>query len=214
MKTKAARAPSAKLDIYQTCKAEYVTPRQPVLLQLRKATYLAIAGTGAPGTEAFQQAIGALYSMAFTIKMASKLAGRDYAVCKLEALWWLASGRLFLTEPKEKWSWKLLIRTPDFIGKRDLEAARRQLIERGKGPLIEQVELAALRENWCVQMLHVGPYDNEPETVRKLEIFAAEQGRRFDGLHHEIYLSDPRRVAPERLRTILRIPVSSRHLTS
>jgi len=113
MKTKAARAPTAKLDLYQTCKAEYVTPRTPVLLQLRNASYLAIAGTGAPGAEAFQQAIGALYSMAFTIKMASKFAGRDYAVCKLEALWWLASGRLFLTEPKEKWSWKLLIRTPD-----------------------------------------------------------------------------------------------------
>jgi hypothetical protein len=208
MKTKATRAQTAKLDLYQTCKAEYVTPRKPVLLQLRKATYLAIAGNGAPGTNAFQQAISALYNMAFTIKMASKFAGRDYAVCKLEALCWVESGRLFLTEPKEKWLWKLLIRTPDFIGKRDLEAARRQLIEKGKGPLIEQVELVALNENWCVQMLHVGPYDKELETIRKLSTFTAEQGRRFDGLHHEIYLSDPRRIAPDRLHTILRIPVS------
>jgi len=112
-----------------------------------------------------------------------------------------------MTEPKDKWSWRLLIRTPDFIGKRELEAARRQLAEKGKGPLVNEVELTTLNENQCVQMLHTGPYDREPETILQMEAFAAEQGYRFDGLHHEIYLSDPRRVAPERLRTILRIPV-------
>jgi len=207
MKTNAARAPIAKLDLYQTNKAEYATPRKPVLLRIAKATYLGIAGRGTPGGEAFQQAMGALYSVAFTIKMASKLAGRDYGVSKPEGLWWVDSGGSFKTEPKDKWSWRLLIRTPDFIGKRELEAARRQLAEKGKGPLVNEVELTTLNENQCVQMLHTGPYDREPETILQMEAFAAEQGYRFDGLHHEIYLSDPRRVAPERLRTILRIPV-------
>lgn len=207
MKTKAARAPIAKLDLYQTNKAEYATPRKPVLLRIAKAAYLGIAGRGAPGGEAFEQAIGALYSVAFTIKMASKFAGRDYGVCKLEGLWWVDSGRSFMTEPKDKWSWRLLIRTPDFIGKRELEAARTQLAEKGKGPLFKEVELTTLNENQCVQMLHAGPYDREPETVAQMEAFAAAQGYRFDGLHHEIYLSDPRRVALEKLRTILRIPV-------
>jgi len=207
MKTNAARAPIAKLDLYQTNKAEYATPRKPVLLRIAKATYLGIAGRGTPGGEAFQQAMGALYSVAFTIKMASKLAGRDYGVSKPEGLWWVDSGGSFMTEPKDKWSWRLLIRTPDFIGKREMEAARKQLAEKGKGPLVNEVELTTLNENQCVQMLHVGPYDREPETILQMEAFAGEQGYRFDGLHHEIYLSDPRRVAPERLRTILRIPV-------
>jgi len=207
MKTNAARAPIAKLDLYETNKADYATPRTPVLLRIAKATYLGIAGRGTPGGEAFQQAIGALYSIAFTIKMASKFAGRDYGVAKLEGQWWVDSGSSFTTESKDQWSWRILIRTPDFIGKRELEAARKQLAEKGKDPLFKEVELTTLNEGRCVQVLHTGPYDREPESIRQMEAFAAGQGYRFDGLHHEIYLSDPRRVAPEKLRTILRIPV-------
>jgi hypothetical protein len=210
MKTNAARGPIAKLDLYQTNKTEYATPRKPVLLRIAKAAYLGIAGRGSPGGEAFEQAIGALYSVAFTIKMASKFAGRDYGVCKLEGLWWVNSGHTFMTEPKDQWSWRLLIRTPDFIGKREIEAARKQLAEKGKGPLFKEVELTTLNENQCVQMLHIGPYDREPESIAQMQAIATGQGYRFDGLHHEIYLSDPRRVAPEKLRTILRIPVARR----
>src|ERR1022692_2752811 len=109
-----------------------------------------IAGRGTPGGEAFQQAIGALYSVAFTIKMASKFAGRDYGVSKLEGLWWVDSGRSFMTEPKDKWSWRLLIRTPDFIGKREMEGARKQLAEKrvgkGRAPLFKEVELTTFNE--------------------------------------------------------------------
>ncbi|HLY20330.1 MAG TPA: GyrI-like domain-containing protein [Bryobacteraceae bacterium] len=208
MGTKTAPSPIAKLDLYQIYKAEYVTPREPLLLRVAKATYLGIAGRGAPGADAFQQAIGALYSVAFTIKMASRFAGRDYGVSKLEGLFWADSGACFAAEPKDQWSWRLLIRTPDFIGKRELAAARRTLSEKGKGPLFKQVELTPLNEKLCVQAVHLGPYDRAPETARRMEAVAAEQGYRLDGLHHEIYLSDPRRAAPEKLRTILRIPVS------
>jgi hypothetical protein len=207
MKTNAARSPIAKLDLYQVNKAEYATPRKPVILRIAKASYLGIAGRGTPGGEAFERAIGALYSVAFTTKMASKFAGRDYTVCKLEGLWWVDSGRSFQTEPKDKWSWRLLIRTPDFIGKHELEGTHKQLAEKGKDPLFKDVGLLALDEGQCVQMLHTGPYDREPETVAQMETFCAAEGYRFDGLHHEIYLSDPRRVAAEKLRTILRIPV-------
>ena len=113
-----------------------------------------------------------------------------------------------MTEPKEQWSWRLMIRTPDFIGQAELDAAGRQLAAKGKDPLFKEVELTPLNENLCVQMLHVGPYDREAEAIRQMEGYAAEQGYHFDGLHHEIYLSDPRRVASEKLRTILRMPVS------
>jgi hypothetical protein len=212
MRTNAADAPTAKLDLFQIHKADYAAPRQPVLLRVASATYLGIAGRGTPGGEAFQQAIEALYSVAFAVKMASKLAGRDYGVCKLEGVCWADSGRSLAIEPKDQWSWRLLIRTPDFIGKREIEAARKRLAGKGsatdKAPLFKEVELAALCENQCVQILHTGPYDREPETVARMEAFAVGQGYRFDGPCHEIYLSDPRRVAPEKLRTILRIPVA------
>lgn len=207
MKTNAARTPIAKLDLYQTYKAEYATPRRPVLLRVAKARYLGIDGRGTPGGEAFEQAIGALYSVAFTTKMASKFAGRDYGVCKLEGLWWVEAGQSFMTEPKDQWWWRLLIRTPDFIGQRELAAARRTLAEKGKDRLFQQVKLTPLNEKLCVQMLHVGPYDQEAESIGQMKTFAAEQGYQVDGLHHEIYLSDPRRVAAEKLRTILRVPV-------
>ena len=210
MKTNAARAPIAKLDLYQINKADYATPRKPVLLRIAQANYLGIAGRGTPGGEAFQQAIGALYSVAFTIKMASKFAGRDYGVSKLEGLWWVDSGRSFMTEPKDKWSWRLLIRTPDFIGKREMEGARKQLAEKGAGkgraPLFKEVELPPSTRAGACRCCMPDPTTG-PETIRQMETFAAGQSYRFDGLHHEIYLSDPRRVAPEKLRTILRIPV-------
>lgn len=210
MKSSAARAPIAKLDLYQANKADYAAPREPVLLRIAKASYLGIAGRGMPGGETFQRSIGALYSVAFTTKMASKFAGREYRVSKLEGLWWVDSAPSFMTEPKDKWSWRLLIRTPDFIGGPELEAARKQLAGKGKDPLFRVVELTSLNENVCVQMLHTGSYDTEPETVARMEAFASAQGLRFEGLHHEIYLCDPRRVAPEKLRTILRIPLAPR----
>ena len=208
MKTKAARVSVTKLDLYEVNKAEYAAPRQPVILRIAKARYLGIAGRGAPGGDAFQQAIGALYSVAYTTKMASKFAGRDYGVCKLEGMFWLDSGGSLVSEPKERWSWRLLIRTPDFIGLREIEATRKQLAAKGKDPLFKDVEPVTLNEGQCVQVLHVGPYDREPETVARMEAFALEKGLRFDGQSHEIYLSDPRRVAAEKLRTILRIPVA------
>jgi hypothetical protein len=197
-----------KIDLYQIDKQDYAAPRKPVLLRIAPATYLGIAGRGAPGGDAFQQAVEALYKAAFTIKMASKSAGRDYAVCKLEALFWLESGRSLTTEPKDYWSWRLLIRTPDFIGKLEVAAARKRLAGKDQDPLYNEVELTALNQGQCVQMLHIGPYDREPETVAQMQAFAAGHGHSFrSGLCHEIYLSDPRRVTPEKLRTILRIPV-------
>lgn len=162
-----------KIDLYQLHKTEYAAPKKPVLIECQPAQYLAIKGRGEPGGEAFQAAIAALYKSAFTIKMASKFAGRDYVVCKLESLW------------SDVQKWTLMIRTPDFITKADL-------------PLIR------LDEGRVVQLLHVGPYDRIGESVARMQEFAAAEKLKFRGAHHEIYLSDPRRVAPEKLRTIVR----------
>jgi len=199
-----------KIDLYKLHKQEYVTPKKPVLLPMSKAAYLAITGQGAPGGIEFQDKIGALYGAAFTIKMARKFAGlQDYAVCKLEGQYWCGeSGADFARVPKEQWCWNLLIRTPEFVKQAELKAAVTALLKKGKSPAVREVRLESIAEGECVQMLHVGPYDREPDTIALMKAFAADNSRQLRGLHHEIYLSDPRRVPPERLKTILRIPVA------
>jgi len=197
-----------KLDLYKQFKAEYVTPRSPVLIAVKPAKYLAIAGAGSPQDPGFQNAIGALYAMAFTIKMARKFAGKDYAVAKLEGLWWGGEpGKLIVESDPASWMWKIMIRVPAFITEKDRKTALRVLAERGKGPLPAQVKLESIKEGRAVQVLHVGPYTAETPTISAMREFARAQGYAFTGRHHEIYLSDPRRVAPEKLRTILRQPV-------
>ncbi len=197
-----------KLDLYKLHKAEYAATRKPALIDLKPATYLAISGQGAPGGEQFTASIGALYAVAFTIKMTRKFAGKqDYAVCKLEGQWWTKHDSDFADQPRDQWRWQLLIRTPDFVGEADLRQAVAALLKRGKGEDTKRVRLESLAEGPCVQMLHVGPYERECDTIALMQAFAEKQQLKFSGRHHEIYLSDPRRVPPERLKTILRHPV-------
>jgi len=198
-----------KIDLHKHHKAEYAASRKPALVKIGKACYLAIEGQGAPGTEVFTASIGALYGVAFTVKMTRKFSGRqDYAVCKLEAQWWSDGEREFTAVPKQAWRWKLLIRTPDFVTQKEVESAVAVLLKRGKGKEAERVRLESLSEGKCVQMLHLGPYERESETIESMREFAASQALAFKGRHHEIYLSDPRRVAAEKLKTILRMPVT------
>jgi hypothetical protein len=197
-----------KLDLYKLHAAEYVTPRTPRLVETRPAKYLAIGGAGDPDGPAFGEKVGALFAVAFTVKMARKKAGRDYKVAGLEGLWWGVSQEEWLIrQARHQWRWKLLIRAPDFVAAKDVAAARKVLLAKGKGKAIAQVKLEALREGRCVQMLHVGPYMKEGPTLDAMLAFAKADRLKFTGRHHEIYLSDPRRVKPEKLRTILRHPV-------
>lgn len=186
-----------KLDLYKEHATEYVARKNPVILRVAPAKYLTIDGAGDAGGKDFQDCIGALYAIAFTIKMAKKFAGQDYHVCKLEGLWWE-------TAEKGKWRWKLMIRTPEFIRQKDVDSAVEVSLARGRHSLVESVKLETIKEGTVVQALHVGPYANEAETIRVMEEVAAEQGFKLEGPHHEIYLSDPRRVAPDKLKTIIR----------
>jgi hypothetical protein len=199
-------ATAEKLDLYKEHKKEYAATKKPALVDLKQAVYLGIEGRGTPGGKAFSEAVGALYGMAFTIKMTRKFAGKkDYAVCKLEALWPEIAGK-----NKEQWRWELLIRTPEFIEAGDLEQAAAVLIKRGKGNGVDRVRLRRMEEGACVQALHVGAYDEEPRTIAQMLEFAERQGLEPAGAHHEIYLNDPRRIEPARLKTILRQPVTKK----
>jgi hypothetical protein len=203
-----ARA-AAKVDVYEVLRHEYVTPKAPVLVDVSRGTYLAIAGRGEPGGVAFTTAVGALYNVAFTVKMARKFAGNDFTVSKLEGLWWANRGKgHFLDQPRSTWAWRVLIRVPDFVTPAEADDAINQLIAKGKPKEVRNVALEHLHEGRCVQLLHVGPYATEPDSIARMREFAAEENLQFSGTHHEIYLSDPRRVAEDRLRTILRVPVA------
>jgi hypothetical protein len=199
---------NSKIDLCKLHKNEYATPKSPVLVTVGEATYLTICGRGEPGGPEFTDRIGALYGVAYTVKMTRKFSGlQDYVVCKLEGQWWV-DGKCqdFARMPREQWNWRLMIRTPEIVTRAELQQAAVTLIEKGKAPSARQVKLESLTEGLCVQMLHVGPYDREGETVALMKSFSDESGLEFHGRHHEIYLSDPRRIAPERLKTILRIP--------
>jgi len=197
-----------KLDLYREHKDEYAATEEPRLVETKSARYLTIDGMGEPGGENFRQRLEALYAVAYAVRSGHKRSGRDYGVAKLEALWWGVRGPGdFSSEPKSDWNWKLMIRTPDFVAADEVKGAANELLARGKSQFTAKVRLESLDEGRCVQILHVGPYDREEESLSKMAAFVKERGLCFRGLHHEIYLSDPRRVEPEKLRTLLRMSV-------
>jgi len=201
---------ASKLDLYKLHAAEYVKPKRPVLVATKPARYLAVDGSGDPNGPAFGAAVGALYAMAWTIKMGKKRLGQDFKVAGLEGLWWCPGakpGEWMVDGSKASWRWKILIRMPDSVKARCLLMAAQLLKEKGRDKGVRAVKLERIAEGKCVQMLHVGPYMDEGRTMNAMLAFAKEQGLRFTGRHHEIYLSDPRRVKPEKLKTILRHPV-------
>ena len=199
-----------KIDLFKLNKQEYATPKRPTLIEMKPARYLGICGEGPPGGDVFQITIGALYGMAFTLKMTRKFGGeQDYVVCKLEGQYWDPAGTCdTLAAPPKELLWKLMIRTPDFVTAAELKRARKALTDKGKGERVDEVVLEKLSEGRCLQMLHVGPYEKEHETLAVMQEHAEREGLRWHGRHHEIYLSDPRRVPAERLKTILRRPVT------
>jgi len=204
---KSVAGPAEKLDLYKKHKNEYLASAMPSLVRVGPAMYLAYDGTGRSGaTPEFANGIGAMYAVAFTMKMAYKSAGKDYAVTKLEALW---SPKGEGTPNQDTiWDWTLLIRVPTFVKGAEVGKVIDELIAKGKPQEIRSVKLIELHEDNCVQILHVGSYQEEGPSIEKMRRFAEISGRKFTGRHHEIYLSDPRRVAGEKLRTILRQPVA------
>lgn len=172
---------------------------------------LMVDGRGDPNTSpAFEEALGALYPVAYQLKFASKKElGRDYVVPPLEGLWWAQDMAVFTTaRDKSVWDWTLMLLVPDWIEERMVGATIARVDAKEPPGRLEGVRLGELTEGQCVQTLHVGPFDDEGPVLQRMhEEFIPEQGLRPAGKHHEIYLSDFRRAAPANLRTILRQPV-------
>src|SRR5690606_10003888 len=203
-------AVSDKIDLKKQLDCYAATRSEFRILEVPPANYLMIDGEGDPNTPVFAEATESLYPLAYTIKFASKRElGRDYVVPPLEGLWWADDMAAFTARrDKSRWSWTLLIMQPEWIDASLVDAARRTVEAKGAPTGLHDLRLATLDEGLCVQTLHVGSFDDEAPVLARLhDEFIPANGLRMTGRHHEIYLSDPRRTAPEKLRTILRQPV-------
>jgi hypothetical protein len=183
---------------------------RPELVRVPPFTYLMVDGAGDPNTSAdFAAAIGALYSLAYALKFTlKKQKGLDFRVMPLALRLHAQDPRVFLEGRKQEWQWTLMTALPSAVTAADLKAARAEARARkNPSPALPQVRRETLREGLCAQVLHVGPYAAEKPTIEALHAFIAEKGLAFAGSHHEIYISDPNRTAPAKLKTIVRQPV-------
>ena len=200
-----------KIDLRKQLKAYYFsTARQPSLVDVPPFNYLMIDGHGDPNSSPeYIEALNALYSLAYTLKFALKKGPEavDYTIMGLEGLWWVPDMNQFSVDRKENWDWTMMILQPDFITQAHFYAAVDEIHKKKPSAALEKVRLECFNEGLSAQILHIGPYAAEGATVERLHQFIAEMGYALRGKHHEIYLGDPRRTAPEKLRTILRQPV-------
>jgi hypothetical protein len=184
----------------------------PSLVRVPAARFLAVDGRGSPGGDAFRDAVGALYSIAYTAKFALKTAGApNVKVPPLEGLFSTGDAdAVFDTAARERLRWTLMLRLPEPIDDTAVESARVEAARKRDLPALHEVRVERFDEGLSAQVLHVGPYAAENATVALLLEFIRAQGLEPRGRHHEIYLGDPRRAAPERLKTIIRQPVTDR----
>ena len=204
-------------DYKKEYKEFYMPKAKPEIVTIPKMNYLAIRGSGDPNVEggAYKESIGLLYGVAFTIKMSKKGSHQiegyfDYVVPPLEGFWWQEGVEGVDYGRKEDFRWISMIRLPDFVTKEDFEWAVSEA-EQKKKKDFSKVEFLTVEEGLCVQCMHIGAYDDEPETVAMMDGYLQANGYENDftpdRMHHEIYLSDARRVPPERRKTVIRHPV-------
>lgn len=213
----------SNFDFKKAYKDLYLPSQKPHLIEVPEMKYIAVFGKGDPNEEggAYAQALQLLYGLSFTIKM-SERTGREvsgyfpYVVPPLEGIWWSDDASFDISNikgQKEKLSFLSMIAQPDFVDEATFAWACEQ-VTRKKGLDCTSAQLLTITEGWCVQMMHIGPYDDESISFQKMDAFVAEQGLRYENhnlpsliqkpAHHEIYLGDPRKCKPERLRTVLR----------
>lgn len=180
------------------------------IVEVPAMNFLMIDGAGDPNTsQAYQDALQALYGVSYPLKfMSQQELGRDYVVMPLEGLWWAEDMETFTAESdKNAWLWTAMIMQPEWITEDMVERAVARVREKEDSPALEQLRFQVFDEGLSAQILYVGPYADEGPTIARLHAFIAENGYELHGKHHEIYLSDPRRTAPEKLKTVIRQPV-------
>jgi len=199
-----------KIDLKKELKHLYnPSAKQVSVVEVPEMNFLMIDGTGDPNTsQAYQDAVEALYSIAYALKFMVKKgkSAVDYAVMPLEGLWWVDDMTRFSMNDKDAWKWTSMIMQPEFITAGLFQEALRQVKKKKDLPALSGMRFESFYEGQAAQILYFGPYSDEGPTIERIHRFIVEQARRLRGRHHEIYLSDPRRTAPAKLKTIIRQP--------
>jgi len=204
-------------DYKKEYKEFYLPPQKPGIVEVPEMNFIAVRGTGDPNEPdgEYKKAVGLLYGIAFTVKMSYKGSHKmegyfPYVVPPLEGLWQQSGAKQIDYAHKENFEWISMIRLPDFVTKEEFDWAVNEATEKKQSDF-SKVQFFPYKEGLCVQCMHIGIYDDEPETIQKMNSFIQQNGYVDDfsemRLHHEIYLSDPRRTAPEKLRTVIRHPI-------
>ena len=204
-------------DYKKEYKEFYLPKKKPEIVTIPKMNYIAVKGCGDPNKEdgEYKNSISILYALAFTIKMSKLTDYRiegyfDYVVPPLEGFWWQQGVMQIDYSRKDAFQWISVIRLPDFVSEKDFNWAKQQ-VKAKKGIDCSNAQFLTIEEGLCVQIMHIGSYDDEPNTITLMDKFIKENGYINDfsntRMHHEIYLSDARRVAPEKLKTVIRHPI-------
>jgi hypothetical protein len=200
-----------KLDLKKQWKQLYGAKAGAIAaVDVPPLTYLMVDGVGDPNTsKAFAEAVEALYSLSYTLKFTLKKGPRaiDYGVMPLEGLWWADDPRAFFEADKSAWKWTAMIVQPDVIARAEVDAAFAEARRKKNPAALDRVRFETLVEGPSAQVLYLGPFSGEGPTIQRIHDFIHAAGKELRGKHHEIYLSDPRRTEPEKLKTILRQPM-------
>ena len=202
----------AKRDFKKELKHLYGPSRKEFsIVDVPEMNFLMIDGHGDPNDNPeFQGGMDALYGMVYTIKFALKPLGIEFVVPPSEALWWMEDMSEFRLETKDRWQWTLMIMQPDEVFQEIVDAAQEELARKKDPPALSKLRYERYHEGLSVQIMYLGAYADEGPTIARMHEFIRENGYDFNGKHHEIYLGDPRRTAPEKLKTVIRQPVKLR----
>ena len=199
--------PATKVDFKRELRDRYLPGREPSMIDVPEMGFLMVDGHGDPSTaDSYMEAIEALYSVAYAVKFAVRHSGIDFTVMPLESLWWSADPTAFAAD-RSAWDWTAMIMQPELVTAEIVEEAHDEVAARKPLPALDLLRYERFEEGLAAQVMNLGLYNEEGPTIAALHAFVAEQGFVRAGKHHEIYLSDPRHTASERLRTVIRQPV-------
>lgn len=197
-----------KIDFKKEYRAFYTARTEPSIVDVPPMQFLMVDGSGNPNTSPrFPECMSGLYPVAYSLRFAVKAEEQvAYSVMPLQGLWWLP-GEDFDFSVKDRWLWTLMIMQPDFVTEERFESARASARRKEDLPIFDELRLETYHEGLAAQILHIGPYADEAPNIQKLHAFIGDSGHTLRGKHHEIYIGDPNRSAPEKLKTIIRQPI-------
>ncbi len=198
-----------KIDFKKDLKHLYLPPKKKLtIVDVPPMNFLMVDGHGYPvDNPAYQEAMEALYAMAYGLKFALKPQGVDFVVPPLEGLWWMENMAEFSMEAKDKWEWTMMIMQPEWVINDLFDEVHEDVTRKKSLPALNEMRFENYHEGLSVQIMYIGPFSEEGPTIARMHEFAEAEGYVLRGKHHEIYLSDPRRTAPEKLRTVIRQPI-------